>query len=248
MNDDLNYQVIELSINNQPTLQTLGLSSLLNVELSIQSVIAQPLGMGMLSQVAHHFALLVDEPFLFNDIWIHYIFKENTHLCLLPFVLLESDGICHIILPDSNGYYPWHPHCSPLFRKQVDEDLLLSNMLAAIKSFFLTHLMLDVAENVYHQIGIELQLNPSTSLDYLSEYLADQNLDLFIILTLCFNQNMDEINHFILTSCKSIPLTLNDMPNPLHQAEDISLKIYDANLKHHYIPMVMQAFYKLTSL
>ena len=246
MNNQLNYKIIELHLNNQRFLQTLGLYDLLGVELRMQPVINDALTRGMISQIARHLLTLSTAPSLFNDPWIQYIFKENKDLCLLPFVLLESEDICHIIVPDSNGYYPWQVGCHTSFITQVDEALLLSNMLALIKSFFLTHLILDVSLAVYAQIGMPINIDCTTSLGELPDYLASLNLDMFIALTLSFNQTMPKVNHFVMTACQSIPLILTAMSDPIALATDIALKIYSPAIKEQYVSMIMTAFHKLT--
>ena len=246
MNNQLDYKIIELHLNNQRFLQTLGLYDLLGIELRMQPVINDALTRGMIAQIARFLPMLSNTPSLFNDPWIQHIFKENKDLCLLPFVLLESEECCHIIIPDSNGYYPWQVGCHPSFKTQVDEALLLSNMLSLIKSFFLTRLFLDVSLVVYLRIGIPIDRDYTTSIDKLPDYLADLNLDMFIVLTLSFNQTMPKLNHFVITACQSIPLVITDMPNPIIEATHIAMKIYSPTLKEYYVSMVMTAFHKLT--
>ena len=246
MNHPLNYKVIEIVINGHPTFQTLGLNDLLGVELSIQPIIPEALTRGLIEQVAHHLLTISEYPSLFNDPWIQYAFRENKSLCLIPFVLLESEGICHIIIADFEGHYPWQLGCLPPFNHQVNEALLLSNLLAVIKSFFLTHLILDVALDVYMQIGISIDITSNLQMNELPDYLAQINLDMFIALTLCFNTTMPHINHFVLSACESIPLILTDMVDPISQASEIASRIYQLSMKEQYVTMIMQAFHKLT--
>ena len=119
-------------------------------------------------------------------------------------------------------------------------------MLSLIKSFFLTRLFLDVSLVVYLRIGIPIDRDYTTSIDKLPDYLADLNLDMFIVLTLSFNQTMPKLNHFVITACQSIPLVITDMPNPIIEATHIAMKIYSPTLKEYYVSMVMTAFHKLT--
>lgn len=246
MNSDLNYQVIELGINNRPVLQTIGLNNLMGIELCMQLVIDKPLARGLITQIARHYLTLAEQPSLFNDPWIDYVFKENTTLCLLPFVLLKEEDICHIIVPDLNGLYPWQLGCQPPFHEQVDEQLVINNLLVAIKAHYLSHLMLDVATNVYKQIGFSIDCMQNMPLEEIPDYLAEYNLDMYIILTLCFNETMDQINQTIVSACQSISVNLEALSHPLEKAKEMASQIYDPLLSEKYVRMIMRTFHRLT--
>ncbi|MBE6023735.1 MAG: hypothetical protein E7231_10970 [Cellulosilyticum sp.] len=247
MYNSLDYKIVAQTFQGQPTLQTFGLQRILDVELCMQLVLSPALTRGIIAQVAEYLQNLIDAPSLFNDCWITYTFQENTTLCVIPFVLLESPHLCHIIVPDTNGHYPWQSTCQALFSAQADDTLLLSNMLTAIKSCFLEYLIVDIALEVYPKIGITIDLNLTKHPEQLSEYLADKNLDLFIVLILCLNQSMVQINEFILKACRSIPLVLTNMSDPLLKAREITSNIYTSSMKEDYIGKIMVAFYKLNN-
>lgn len=246
MNNDLNYQVIELNINDCPVLQTIGLSKVIGVELCIHLVISKPLARGLISQIAQYYRILVDQPSLFNDPWIQYVLKENNILYLIPFVLLKDEGICYIIVPDLEGLYPWQLGCKLPFNKQVDEKLMLTNFLIAIKAAYLSYLIKNVATKVYEQIGLFIDLKKDILLEEIPDYLAENNLDMYIVLTLCFNETMPQINQAILSSCQSITLNLMNLPNPVEKASEIALQLYDPIVTKKYISMIMRTFHKLT--
>ncbi|MBP3886566.1 MAG: hypothetical protein J6F30_02760 [Cellulosilyticum sp.] len=245
MNSDLNYQVLELNMNGSPALHTIGLADLIGVEFCMQLVIDKPLARGLITQIVKHYMPLVDQPSLFNDPWIQYVFKENHTLALLPFVLLKEEHVCHIIIPDEKGLYPWQIGCQQTFIHQVDEPLMIHNLLIAIKSCYLTQLMLEVATNVYQQIGFDIHLEDTMPLEDIPDDLADKNLDMYIVLTLCFNKTMPELNDMILSSCHSIALNIMTLPNPLAKAHEIASRIYQPLLVEKYITLIMQTFQKL---
>lgn len=246
MNNALDYRIIRTTINQKDTLQTLGLFPLLGIELSMQLVIPESLTRGMLAQVASFCCSRLEEPSLFNDIWLQHAFEENNTLCILPFSLLKDDATCHIVVPDLAGHYPWQEQCQSPFDAQIDDELLLSNLLGKIKSFFLSHLLLDVATDVYNQIGTPITVGQYASLEELPDDLAAVNLDMYIALTVCFNQTMSAINRFIISACEAIPLQLRQMDDPAAIAAEVAFCIYDSTLKQTYIPLIMQTFHKMT--
>lgn len=246
MNNNLNYQVIELIINGYPALQTIGLYHLIGIEFSIQLVIDKPLARGLITQISKHYLTLIDQPSLLNDPWITYVFQENNTLSLLPFVLLKEDEICYIIVPDLDGLYPWEMDCKAPFNHQVNESLMIGNLLATIKAYYLSHLIRDVAPKVYEQIGLNITLEPDMPIEDIPDFLAEYNLDMYIVLMLCFNETIPQINELILSSCQSISLDLMDLSNPLTKAFDIASEIYDPIGADKYITIIMRTFHRLT--
>ena len=247
MNNHFDYQVIECHLNHHPVLQTIGLYDLMGIELCMHLVISKPLARGLMTQIINHYLTLVDHPSLFNDPWIHYVFEENRTLCLISFVLLKEDDICYIIIPDSAGLYPWQFGCEELFKKQVSETLIISNLLAAIKAAYLTRLMYAVAIKVYANIGFSIDLD-HMPLEDIPDFLAEKNLDMYIVLTLCFNKSMPQINQHILEACHSIPMDITHLNHPLTIASQIVSRIYNASLEDQFTLTVMHTFYKLNKL
>ncbi len=244
MDSDFNYQVIELTVNGCPTLQTIGLYDIIGVDFCMQLVIDKALARGLITQIVKHYLPLIDQPTLFSDPWIHYIFKENHTLCLLPFVLLRENDFCHIILPDLDGLYPWHTDCKSPFNEQVDESLMVNNMLIAIKALYLTRLIIGVSQSVYRNLGFNINLD-SIPLEELPDYLAEVNLDLYIVLNLCFAQIMPDLNQFIIFSCQSLCIDLMNLSSPLTTAHEITQLIYDSTLVEKYAALIVHNFYKL---
>lgn len=247
MNTSLSYTFIKTLSLGQEQLQTLGLVHSLGIELCMQLVIPESLTRGMIAQIATYCTHQLEHPSLFNDLWLEHAFEENHSLCLLPFCLLKNDGFVHIIVPDLDGHYPWHEQCAAPFSHQTDPSLLLVNLLGRIKASFLSHLMLDVALEVYQKIDCSFQLDDTLSLDELPDHLAGLNLDMYIALMVCFNQTISSINHYILSACESISLILTQIDDPLAKAAEIAFQIYDPTLKETYVTLTMQTFHKLTS-
>lgn len=247
MDTSLSYTIIKIYVNGHEQLQTFGLVQTLGVELCMQPVIPEALTRGMIAQIATYCSHQLEHPSLFNDFWLEHAFEENRTLCLLPFCLLKNEEELHIIVPDLNGYYPWHEACTSPFSKQANSTLLLMNLLGRTKAFFLSHLMLEVALDVYQKIDCPFELDESLTLAELPDYLAELHLDMYIALMMSFNQTISSINHYILSACESIPLVLTQLDDPTAKAAEIAFQIYDTALKDTYVALTMDTFYKLTS-
>ena len=226
-------------------LRTQGLLQSLEVELQLELVLPEALARGIITQVAHFCAQQLEAPCLFNDIYLPDAFEPHEQICLMPFVLLENEGICHIILPDLKGYYPWQQGCDTFFKTQVDEHLLLCNFLGKIKYFFLNQLLLEVAEAVFLAIHTPIHLSQIPICER-ADYLAEQNIDLFIALTVCFNKTMSTLNDWLIKTCEPLPLDLYDLQDPCMTARALATMIYDETFTTNYTEFVLDVFEKLT--